>query len=143
MHSVHDGDIFPMLTALDLFPQAPDLPTTHILSNRTWRTSDTVPMGANIIFERLACLSPEDCRPTSPLYPNHIYCQPPSNDTFVRIIVNGGVVSLPNCTSGVGQSCPLADFVDVVRRRGETLTDFADLCGLPDNLPKEIDWLHQ
>ncbi|KAI7342076.1 hypothetical protein KC336_g23272, partial [Hortaea werneckii] len=55
---VHDGDITPMLSALELFPQNIDLPTTHVLRNRTWKTSDVIPMGGRIIFERLACAAP-------------------------------------------------------------------------------------
>lgn len=143
LSSVHDGDIFPMFAALELFPQKPELPVTHILHNRTWRTSDTVPMGANIIFERIACLAPENCWSSSPMYPNHVYCEPANEEHFIRIKVNEGVVALPGCNSGIGQTCPLQDFLDRVTRRGEELDSFADLCGLSDDRPKRIEFLHQ
>lgn len=54
--SVHDGDIIPMLTALDLFHDDQHLPIAgDIPHNRKWKTSSIVPMGGRVIFERLGC----------------------------------------------------------------------------------------
>lgn len=141
--SVHDGDIVPFLHALDLLPQSPDLPTTHVLQNRTWRTSDIVPMGGRIIFERLICAAPKNCWSNAPFYPNHVYCDPQTYDTFVRVNVNDGIMALPRCDSGPGKSCPLDDFVSRVRQRGEEFEEFGKICGLDEAAAKRITFLHQ
>ncbi|KAI7146696.1 phosphoglycerate mutase-like protein, partial [Hortaea werneckii] len=100
---VHDGDITPMLSALELFPQNIDLPTTHILRNRTWKTSDVIPMGGRIIFERLACAAPQYCWDNAEFgYPNHKYCTPPADEYHIRVNVNDGIVALPGCEDGPG-----------------------------------------
>lgn len=141
--SVHDGDIIPLLAALDLFPQKPHLPTTHVEHNRTFRTSDVVPMGGRIIFERLVCEGPTDCWSNAPFYPNHIYCAPPEELIFVRVNVNDGIVALPGCDSGPGRSCPLHDFVERVEHMGEKVGEFRDMCGLDADGPAGLTFLHQ
>lgn len=106
--------------------------------------SDVVPMGGRIIFERLSCPAPPECWSNAQYgYPNHIYCSPPRNDTFVRINVNDGIVVLPHCQDGPGHSCPLAGFVDHVKKRGEEIPRFEEVCGLPPDVPKRITFLHQ
>lgn len=140
---VHDGDIVPMLAALDLFPQEPELPTSHVLQNRTWRTSDVVPMGGRVIFERLSCSAPQRCWDNAPFYPNHIYCEEERDDVYVRVNVNDGIVALPGCSDGPGRSCELGRFMERVKRRGEELGDFRKVCGLPEDAPNSITFLHQ
>lgn len=145
--SVHDGDMIPLLSALDLIPQQttpPELPTSVVAQNRTWRSSEFVPMGGRIIFERLACLAEQKCWNRAEYgYPNHVYCEPLHNDYFVRIIVNDGIVALPDCDSGPGRSCPLEDFLARVKRRGEEVGDFKKVCGLPNSAKGGIGFLHQ
>ncbi|KAK4548315.1 hypothetical protein LTR36_010185 [Oleoguttula mirabilis] len=141
---VHDGDIIPLLSALDLFPQVPDLPASHVMHNRTWRTSDIVPMGGRLIFERLACPAYQYCWDNADYgYPNHIYCSPPQDEYFVRINVNDGIVALPGCDTGPGSSCPLGEFVEMVKRRGLDLGDFRKVCGLEQDATEGIGFLHQ
>jgi len=131
-NSVHDGDIAPMLTALNIFPDSTHLPITHIAKNRRWRTSQVSPMGARIIFERLACRKPPS-----------LSQEESSNETFIRININDGVVALPGCDSGPGHSCPLSEFQAHVAARGEELGDFRQKCGLSDDMPDRITFLHQ
>ncbi|RMZ16703.1 hypothetical protein D0860_00869 [Hortaea werneckii] len=141
---VHDGDITPMLSALELFQQDIDLPTTHILSNRTWKTSDIIPMGGRIIFERLACAAPQYCWDNAEFgYPNHKYCTPPAEEYHVRINVNDGIVALPGCEDGPGHSCPLETFMGRVSRRATEVGNFAEICGISRDGPEGLDFLHQ
>lgn len=142
-YSVHDGDIVPLLAALDLFPQSPDLPTTHVLANRTWRTSQVTPMGGRIIFERLACPVRQNCWSNAPLYPNHVYCEPPKDDFFVRVNVNDAIVAIPGCNEGPGRSCALEDFARRAKKRGDEIGDFGTICGLSEDAAKRITFLHQ
>ena len=140
--SVHDGDMIPLLTALDLFPQTHALPVSHISQNRTWHTSDVVPMGGRIIFERLACPKPRECW-SNALYPNHVYCEPTEHESFVRVNLNDGIVAIPWCDHGPGSSCPLDAFLEGVRTRGKDVDDFRDICGLKEGAADRITFLHQ
>jgi acid phosphatase len=122
----------PMLSALRLFPDREDLPTTHVARERAWRTSQIAPMGGRIIFERLQCSSlaaKADAKP--------------SEEVFVRINVNDGIVPFGNCDSGPGRSCPLAHFLDTVRARGSAIGEFRSMCGLASDAPDRITFLHQ
>ncbi|KAK5114695.1 hypothetical protein LTR62_002268 [Meristemomyces frigidus] len=142
---MHDGDIIPMLTTLGLLtPEKHDLPTTHIPHGRSWRTSDLVSMGGRIIFERLVRGEPKMCWDHSEYgYPNHVYCTPSTQEHFVRINVNDGIVALPGCDSGPGRSCPLEQFLQRVRLKGEETGDFREVCGLSKTAKAGIDFLHQ
>lgn len=152
-----------MLAALDIMPSPSLLPVTHRQKSRKWRTSDVVPMGGRIIFERLTCL-PEIGNPDHQAvtkqkhhHPRHIVedsqqlplqqsqdDSPAQNGTFVRININDGIVALPNCSnSGPGSSCPLEEFLAHLRRRGEEVGDFRELCGLGPETPDRITFLHQ
>lgn len=143
LNSVHDGDIIRMLTALNLFPQSNDLPTTHVLHNRTWRTSDITPMGGRVILERLACSPRQHCF-NNPLYGGIVSCEVQRPDKhFVRVNVNDGIVAIPGCENGPGHSCPVDDFAEIVEKRGEGVGEFGKVCGLADSAAKEITFLHQ
>ncbi|KAK5725798.1 hypothetical protein LTR15_003988 [Elasticomyces elasticus] len=143
---VHDGDIIPMFTALGLY-EDDDLPVSRMSTNRTFRTSDIVPMGGRIIFERLACPAAQACWNKAELgYPNMVFCEPydaAKEDNFVRINVNDGIVALPGCNSGPGSSCPLAEFMQRVKERGEQAGSFRKTCGLPKDAKGGISFLHQ
>lgn len=100
-------------------------------------------MGGRIIFERLDCPAPADCWSNAPFYPNHVYCAPPEEDVFVKVNVNDGIVALPGCDSGPGSSCPLEQFMEMVKERGRTVGDFREVCGLSEAAPDKIAFLHQ
>jgi acid phosphatase len=114
MSSVHDGDIAPVLTALDLFQDAkydPNLPVKHIAKDRKWRVSTVVPMGGRLTLERLHCMSNS------------------SEEVFVRININDGVIPLPDCHSGPGKSCPLDQFIGKIQEKKAQVGEFANVCG--------------
>lgn len=129
--SVHDGDIVPVLSALRiLHDDGETLPLTHVKHDRKWKTSKITPMGGRIIFERLRC------RRTDPI--NHA----DSDELFVRININDGVVSSPSCDIGSGL-CPLGRFVEQLRKHQERDGNFRSICGIAKGLPERIAFLHQ
>jgi len=125
--SVHDNDIIAMLTALGLFDDEKKLPTDEIYTSRRWKTSQIVPMGGRITLERMVCPSHSD-----------------SQDwIFIRFNVNDGIVALPGCDSGPGESCPLGTFMAHVARQGSKGGDFRKTCGLPEWAPDRPTFLRQ
>ena len=118
-----------MLTALDLVTDNTSLPTSHIAKDRKWLTSQIMPMGGRVIFERLTCSSATST----------------TTEQFIRINVNDGIIPLKNCTSGPGQSCPLPEFVEFIRRRGVELGNFEDACGIDRGGDRDgrLTFLHQ
>ncbi|PGH13351.1 hypothetical protein AJ80_06345 [Polytolypa hystricis UAMH7299] len=134
---VHDGDIGPMLAALDIFQDDfydPKLPKGNIATDRKWRASQIMPMGGRIILERLSCPSTAS---EEGIENENLTKQ------FIRINVNDGIIALPGCNSGPGHSCPLAEFSERVRLRGIEAGDFGTVCGLADGHAKRISFLHQ
>jgi acid phosphatase len=142
----HDGDIITLLAALDLFPQDPHLPTTHVQHDRAWRLSDVTPMHGRIALERMTCAVENKCW-SNPIYPNHVYCNEYSGhdtlETFVRIDVNDAILPMPGCVSGPGGSCPLEEFAERVSKRGKELTSFKEMCGNGEDGEEGIKFLHQ
>jgi acid phosphatase len=124
---VHDGDIAPMITALDIINDEEHLPITHIPHDRKWRKSQVSPMGGRIIFELLSCRAKNT----------------PGLAKFVRLNINDGITAIPDCQSGPGRSCPLAQFAARTRRKGEEVGEFGKLCGLEDGAAERITFLHQ
>lgn len=112
-----------MLTALDVITDTQHLSTTHIAHDRKWRKSQVSPMGGRVILELLSCKQ-----------------QP---DKFVRLNINDGITQIPDCHSGPGHSCPLADFIARTARKGDEAGDFKELCGLEDGAAERITFLHQ
>ncbi|KAL8693879.1 MAG: hypothetical protein Q9218_001388 [Villophora microphyllina] len=131
---VHDGDIVPMLAALDIFPSKTHLPVTHREKNQAWKMSQVVPMNGRVILERLTCEPSSKDRGGDPrqLQRHH-----------VRINVNDGIIALPNCSSGPGASCPLQDFLAIVQERGREVGNFRKMCGVREDSPGRITFLHQ
>lgn len=151
-----------MLAALDIMHSPSLLPVTRRQSSHKWRTTQVVPMSGRIIFERLACSrNDHDIESSTTLDQKHHGSRNPQdsyhlplqqsrddgsdrNGTFIRININDGIVALPGCSnSGPGSSCPLDEFLAHVRRRGEEVDDFRELCGLGPEAPDKITFLHQ
>ncbi|USP81115.1 hypothetical protein yc1106_08389 [Curvularia clavata] len=126
---VHDGDIAPMISALDVINDSQHLPVTHIPHDRKWRKSQVSPMGGRIIFELLSCQ-------TNSKDQN-------SREKFVRLNINDGITALPDCHNGPGKSCPLKEFAERTKRKGKELQDFKALCGLNDDAADRITFLKQ
>ncbi|KAF1978005.1 phosphoglycerate mutase-like protein [Bimuria novae-zelandiae CBS 107.79] len=125
---VHDGDIAPMIAALDIITDAEHLPTTHIAHTRKWKKSQVSPMGGRTTFELLSCELKEDSE---------------ARRNYVRININDGITALPDCASGPGSSCPLEQFVARTAKKGQEVGDFRQRCGLGDDAADHITFLHQ
>ena len=122
-----------MLAALGIFDDAaydPNLPVTHIANDRIWRTSQVMPMGGRIIFERLSCSAEIGGAKTV-------------TDQYVRVNINDGIVPLPDCNTGPGLSCRLMDFAERTRLRGIEFGDFESVCGVGTNTKERITFLRQ
>lgn len=108
-----------------------------------WADRLAQPMGARFILERLVCAAPQDCWDNGPLYPNHVYCSPATNNTYVRVNINDGIVAIPGCDDGPGGACELSQFTRRIENRGRDVGGFAELCGLEEELPRSLTFLHQ
>ncbi|KAF2177173.1 phosphoglycerate mutase-like protein [Zopfia rhizophila CBS 207.26] len=127
---VHDGDIAPLITALDIINEPTHLPITHISHSRKWRKSQVSPMGGRIIFELLSCSIKHNYGRTT-------------HDHYVRVNINDGITAIPRCENGPGRSCPLAEFGVRVKQKGEEVGDFREKCGLEEGIPERITFLKQ
>jgi acid phosphatase len=119
-----------MLAALDIFSDSDPLPITHVARARKWRTSQVTPMGGRTTLELMSCdeegiLGGKD------------------HSKFVRLNINDGIVPIPGCRDGPGGSCKLEQFADRVRERGREVGDFRTVCGLGEDMPDRITFLHQ
>ncbi|KAF2629511.1 phosphoglycerate mutase-like protein [Macroventuria anomochaeta] len=124
---VHDGDIAPMITALDVINDEEHLPTSHIQHDRKWRKSQVSPMGGRIIFELLSCRASNEG----------------AEGKYVRVNINDGITALSDCQNGPGNSCPLDAFAARTKKKGEDAGNFVDLCGLEEGAADRITFLHQ
>lgn len=136
LYSVHDGDIAPMITALDVVNDDQHLPTTHIKHDRKWRKSQVSPMGGRIIFELLSCNGEIGISQGSGV-------ERSVPQKYVRLNINDGITALPDCQSGPGRSCPLEQFMARTERKGEAAGGFVELCGLEEGSAEKITFLHQ
>jgi len=130
---VHDGDVVPVLAALqilneDSIPQT--LPADRMKDDRHWKTSDVVPMSGRLIFERIACTAAS---------------QTDSEEYFVRLFINDGLMVLPGLrpVKKIQHGIRLQDFQNFVAARGEAFGDFRKTCGLPADAADRITFLHQ
>ncbi|KPI36909.1 3-phytase B [Cyphellophora attinorum] len=131
---VHDGDIVPLLSALQILNEEgeQELPTDHVKRDRAWVTSDVVPMSGRMIFERIAC-SPADGG---------------EKRRYVRMSINDGVVRLPGVPEvflrGEAPNAVLLPFfTGFVAEKGEEYGDYKEVCGLDEDAPGKISFLHQ
>ena len=116
-----------MMTALDVINDKEHLPTTHIAHDRKWRKSQVSPMGGRVILELLSCKADRSAEV----------------ERFVRLNINDGITALPDCQTGPGKSCPLAQFATRTKVKGEEAGNFVELCGLEDGAADRITFLHQ
>jgi acid phosphatase len=134
---VHDGDIIPLIATLGLLDEAIDphthkpalLPSQHRLWDRKWRTSDIVPMGGRVVFERITCDQT---------------LHPVQHRRFVRLLINDGHIKLGNRTGGLlGHDMTVGEFEGMVEEMRLEFGDFKSICGLQEDGPTAIDFLHQ
>ncbi|TBU40685.1 phytase [Dichomitus squalens] len=123
--ATHDTIILNVLTALNLSNFATDgpLPSDHIPTNRSFKTSHLAPFASNVQFQLLAC----DSAP----------------EPQIRIVINDGVTPLSSvrgCPADEPHGlCPLSAFVSAQR---ETIskTDWTWACHGEWNVPTGHGW---
>ncbi|EXJ72090.1 uncharacterized protein A1O5_04594 [Cladophialophora psammophila CBS 110553] len=135
---VHDGDIVPALATLGIFNEPlglHELPTDRLVTERNWKTSDVVPMGGRLIFERITCQTNGGTTATGP-------------EHAVRLFINDGLTDLTKLTNmvpftPVEGAVLLESFQNTLSMKGTQLGDFREICSLPDDAPHRIEFLHQ
>lgn len=126
----HDGDLVPMLAALQILDEktvVQELPTDRVKENRQWVTSDVVPMGGRVVFERVACWEQGERR------------------RYLRLFINDGLMRLPGLptSSIIKHGVPVEDFWAFVVSRLGLFGEFRDVCGLSARDVDRITFLHQ
>ena len=132
---VHDGDIVPVLATLGIFSEPSgreQLPTNEVATERNWRTSDVVPMGGRLIFERITCETEDRSR----------------EEHAVRLFVNDGLIDLTGMNDlvayhAVEGAVSVKSFQRMVSKRGMELKSFREVCGLSEDAPDRLQFLHQ
>lgn len=129
---VHDGDIVPLLATLGILDEPSKkqmLPNNKMKTDRRWRTSDVVPMGGRLVFEKITCDNTGLGRNL--------------RRSYVRLFINDGVVDLENSAVGAGLSMAagMTQWTDMVHKKGQQFGDFGQVCGLPRAAPHEISFL--
>ncbi|KAI0730884.1 phosphoglycerate mutase-like protein [Earliella scabrosa] len=135
-----------VMTALNLFNNSayyPSLdvnstmPTDRINHRRAWRTSEILPFLGHVGIERLECSSAfvnsteEDNGAESLL----------DVGSFVRVLVNGAPIPIPDCQDGPGDSCLLAGFTEYIQARAGLYGDFVGACQINETVTNRTNTL--
>ncbi|CDO70128.1 hypothetical protein BN946_scf184783.g12 [Trametes cinnabarina] len=138
-----------ILTALGLFNNSayyPSLdvnstmPTDRINHQRAWKTSKILPFLGHVGIERLQCKN-TSLEFTSPSSANLGAEDVEDSGTFVRVLVNGAPIPVPECQNGPGDSCALGNFADYIAQRVALYGDFIGACGINDTVANRTDLL--
>lgn len=95
MAFVHDTQISNMIGAMALLNGTNDFVPNQVTFSHEIQISEVVPMGANLVFERLRC----------------------QDEHYVRVVLNEAVVPIGWCNDGPGYSCQLSKFTEVLDSR--------------------------
>jgi len=114
---VHREMLPVVLVSLGLYNQSEYLQFTlnQINNDRIWKLSNIIPFLGRIQLERFTCSSID------------------YNGSFIRIIVNSKPKTIPGCSQGPGDSCPLQHFIDYVDQRYHKYKNFSNVCQLYHN----------
>lgn len=129
---VHDGDIVPLLATLGIFGEttgAGKLPSNKRIDSRNWKTSDIVPMGGRLIFERVTCSN-------TGLGQN-------LRRSYVRLFINDGLFEMEKSLTGGGlaHAIGIKQWSKMVEQKTEQAGDFRTVCGLSRTAPSRISFL--
>ncbi|KAI0701699.1 phosphoglycerate mutase-like protein [Earliella scabrosa] len=148
MSFTHDNNLPPIVSALGLlntstFPGVYPLSTTRPDARRRFRSSYLVSFRGTVALERLSC-DTRDPSSTVKHTAGQLVLGPGMSESahkYVRIRINNAVVPVPGCATGPGSSCPLASFVEYVKKQAAVAGDFVEQCGLQDvkNATSELD----
>ena len=102
----------------------PYLSTDRIASNRSWKTSDLVPMGGRIVLERLTCERRTD-----------------QSEAYIRLIINDDLVAIGGQKHKV--MTPRSSVLQLLHDKEHIVGRFKETSGLIDSVPDRITFLHQ
>lgn len=127
---VHDGDIAPLLSTLELLSEVSSLPNDHRVDSRKWKTSDVLPMGGRLVLEKVTC--------------NNTGIGNNLKRSYVRMFINDGVVDLEKSMIGGGlaMSVGMKQWAGMVFKKGQEFGNFVEVCGLPEDSAASINFLH-
>ncbi|KAI0766113.1 phosphoglycerate mutase-like protein [Trametes elegans] len=144
-----------VLTALGLFNNSAyypgldvnsTMPTDRINHGRAWRTSEILPFLGHVGIERLQCANAtldSSLSQANSSAPSSGSAQGAEdvwdNGAFVRVLVNGAPIPVPDCQDGPGKTCALGRFADYIARRVEQYGDFIGACGINDTVTNRTD----
>ncbi|KAI0630488.1 phosphoglycerate mutase-like protein [Trametes polyzona] len=138
-----------VLTALGLFNNSayyPSLnvnatmPTDRINHRRAWRTSEILPFLGHVGIERLQCANATvDDAGSGAADEGAEYVG--QDGAFVRVLVNGAPIPIPDCQDGPGEACSLGSFAEYIARRVAKYGNFIGACGINDTVANRTDLL--
>lgn len=135
-----------VMTALNLFNNSAYYPSLNVNSTmpadrinhqRAWRTSQILPFLGHVGIERLECADGAVNSPTEGGGVQSLW----NSGAFVRVLVNGAPIPIPECQDGPGESCALADFKEFVERRAGLYGDFVGACQINETVTNRTDVL--
>ncbi|KAH9851950.1 phosphoglycerate mutase-like protein [Lenzites betulinus] len=136
-----------VLTALGLFNNSAyypaldvnsTMPTDRINHRRAWRTSEILPFLGHVGIERLQCANATLDDAASAGQGAEDVDQ---DGAFVRVLVNGAPIPIPECQDGPGESCALSGFAAYIAQRVAKYGDFIGACGINDTVANRTDLL--
>jgi len=124
------GSLIPTSTgsASDSITTSP--PTSTGLANST-----SVGGSSTTVVIRTVTVTDSDCdAPTSTpssAWASHKFKRTtPTNEVYIRIILNDAVYPVLDCQSGPGNSCPLSDYAAFIHAQNEAAGDFVNYCNV-------------
>ena len=139
-----------IMTALNLFNNSayyPNLdvnttmPTDRINYARAWKTSEILPFLGHVGIERLQCANATIDSGSNSTTTDDGAESIWDNGAYVRVLVNGAPIPLPECQDGPGESCALGSFTDYIQQRVALYGDFIGACGINDTVTNRTDLL--
>ncbi|KAF2771338.1 multiple inositol polyphosphate phosphatase [Teratosphaeria nubilosa] len=108
----NDGQVNQLASAIGVFDQQAQLPSTYIPTDRIFKATAFDTMRGTIGFERLNC---------------------GSKGLFMRLKLNEQVYPVPYCKQGPGQSCPLKQYQSIIANKTAAFGDFEVACGISNS----------
>lgn len=139
-----------VLTALGLFnnsayypalPVNSTMPTDRVNRARAWRTSEILPFLGHVGIERLQCGGATMDSATRTGGAGEGAEDVGADGAYVRVLVNGAPIPVPECQDGPGASCALASFGGYIAQRAAVYGDFVGACGINDTVANRTDLL--
>lgn len=118
---LNDGQLNELVASSGVFDDEPALSGSEMNPDRLYVASHFTTMRGTIAFERLNCLSSSSPGNSS---------SAANNATYVRIMLNDAVYTLPSCQDGPGGSCLLSDYASYVSDKLAAAGDWVTNCNV-------------